>query len=617
MKFFPIKYRKLMKARNRNLLLLEITFNILFVVFMIPLINIAFKYVMKLWGHSYVTQKNLPVFLTHPPAILFLLGIFIIVPILVLWKMSSIIHHCRIASINPGPNILSNLAIGFFKTLRSIFTGNIALPFYALIIYLFTNIPLLIGISIKMRFPITFTDGASDVLFLRGLFTLFLVFITFIAYRGLFTVHFCINENQKFLDGLEHSKQLMMGRHPKTATTLLLYNVFLTVGFYLIYNIILFIMAVLIYFSVEKNMVITIFLSYYPMVNLYIALLFSMISFITNLNLISSLYRTYREEEGRDYDGSILNYQEEETTFLPMKGHRQLLIAILVMFLSAGLINFYIAVRNDSFHLQEALSGIQIASHRGSSFNAPENTLPAIEQAIAAHSDYAEIDVQQTKDGVLILLHDKNLWRTTGLNKYIWTQTYDDIKDLDAGSWFGDEYAGTPIPTLEEALELSKGRIKLNIDVKIHGHEQEIEQKLVALIEEYDFEHQCIVSSWSYDTVARVKQLNTDIKTGYILSAAYGNFYDKEFIDFLSIRSAFITKSVVENTHLAGKEIHAWTVNAKSELERMKSLGVNSIITDNPILAKEILLRDDTNDTIVELLHKMLLNRSFYQIVRK
>ena len=115
-------------------------------------------------------------------------------------------------------------------------------------------------------------------------------------------------------------------------------------------------------------------------------------------------------------------------------------------------------------------------------------------------------------------------------------------------------------------------------------------------------EAQVVLSSTSYRYLKEVKEQNPDIRTGYILTAAYGNYFEDENIDFFSIRSSFVTSSLVKSAHDFGKEVHAWTVNTKSELSRMKRLQVDNIITDRPVLAREILYRESDTESIFEFL---------------
>jgi glycerophosphoryl diester phosphodiesterase len=491
-------------------------------------------------------------------------------------------------------------------------TGNFALPFYTIFLFLFTNLPLLLVItsSIKLELP----GGASDTVFVKILLLFAYFLLGFIAFRGMFVLHFCLNEHQSFLNSMEQSKSLLRGRSLTTLQILITYNIGLIVSYFIFYYVLLFLVALFVFFFAEKALVITVFLSVYPSINRSLTLLFPMIAFLTNINLITTLYTRYHNEEFKDILSENTPYQKA-LTHVGGKKHKHSINAFLLFVIIVGLINFYFTVRNDSFYLADTLSGIQISSHRGNSHVAPENTLPALENAILARSDYAEIDVRQTKDGVLVLLHDMNLLRTAGLNKNIWSINLSDLLKLDVGSWFGPEFIKTPIPTLEEALIFCKGRIKLNIEIKSNEKDNQLEETLVSLIAKYDYEHQCVISSTNYNTLVKVKQLNHNLKTGLVMSATYGNFYERKNVDFFSIRSRYITRQVVESAHRVGKEVHAWTVNTVKEIDRMKSVGIDCIITDNPTLTREILTQDDTTKTFIELLRRMLGSHSFYSLL--
>lgn len=142
-------------------------------------------------------------------------------------------------------------------------------------------------------------------------------------------------------------------------------------------------------------------------------------------------------------------------------------------------------------------------AHRAGAERAPENTLIALKEALNAKADYAEIDVQETKDGELIILHDSNFKRTTGVDKNVWDVNYDEVRTYDAGSFYYDgkgyydeRFVGEKIPTLDEMIKYSKGRIKLLIEIKLTGHEKgDVTKKVVQLIKENNFENQCIIAS--------------------------------------------------------------------------------------------------------------------------
>ena len=616
MKHIKQLFRQRMRANNKPMLLLQMFFTILFILLIIPLISVSVSYVLGLWGQSYLTDKNILSFLRYPPALLMLSALFILIVLYLFIMMSSHFQYCCYEPMQKKPNYLRILALGLFRALRAVFQGNILLPFFTLILFITMNTPLMISLILQVKWKEPVPGGYADVFFVRGLLLLFLGLLCFIAFRGLFSLHFCMHERYGFLQGLEASKKLIRGHTFKILSTLVITNCILALIFYLLYFTVLFLTALLVYVFADKDIVISVFLSYYPKVKIYFSLLFSTVCFIINFNIVSTMFCKFQESSRfTPYEKPALDHGDPDP--LRSKISRRIALLTLLALLSAGLTNLYLTVKNDSYSLKEALTGILITSHRGNSISAPENTLISLESAIDLRVDYAEIDVQQTKDGTLVLLHDHNLKRTTGLNKYIWEVTYEEIKNLDAGSWFGDEFAGVGIPTLREALELCKGKLLLNIEIKIHGREQGLEEELVRLIEEYDFENQCMISSWNYGTLSKIKQMKDELHTGYIITAAYGNYYNKADIDFISMKSSFITKSIVETMHRAGKAIHAWTVNSEREIERMKSLGVDNIITDDPNLAKEVLYRDNTNDSLIDLLDRMLSGRALFRIVRK
>jgi glycerophosphoryl diester phosphodiesterase len=224
---------------------------------------------------------------------------------------------------------------------------------------------------------------------------------------------------------------------------------------------------------------------------------------------------------------------------------------------------------------------VTITAHRGSSRAAPENTLSAIEQAIEDGADYAEIDVQETADGVVVLIHDTDLKRITGLREKIWEVTYDEIRDLDFGSWFSPEFADERIPTLAEAIETADGRIGLNIEIKLNGHERQLVESVVRIIEETGFEEQCIVTSLSHRALREVARLNPELDRGYIVYQTMGSI-DRLDTRHVMLKASLATTMAVNAAHDADKTIHVWTVNDPTRMSFMIDRGVDGILTDYP-----------------------------------
>lgn len=282
--------------------------------------------------------------------------------------------------------------------------------------------------------------------------------------------------------------------------------------------------------------------------------------------------------------------------------HPKLLAAVLVVILCMDVVISYDNVQKGKDEAFLHVGEFTITSHRGASWSAPENTIPAIEKAIEEGADYVEIDVQETMDGEIVLMHDTMMTRTTGLNKKVSQVTCKEIQKLDAGSWFSEDYKGTKVPTLDEVLALCKGKIQLNIEIKAGKDMPDLEQKVMELIHEHDFVRQCVITSMYKSSLRKVKKIDREIRTGYILSSAYGRYYLDEEIDFLSMRSSIIDERVVRMAHTYGKMVCAWTVNSKAEAIRMKQLGVDNIITDKPFFVRNALYEEEGSSVVVRLL---------------
>lgn len=216
-------------------------------------------------------------------------------------------------------------------------------------------------------------------------------------------------------------------------------------------------------------------------------------------------------------------------------------------------------------------------------------------------TDWIELDVQQTKDEKIIVIHDTNFKRTTGVNKNTWELTADNVKELDAGSWFDEKYKNEKIPFLEEVIEFAKiNNIRLNIELKPTGHENNFEKNVIDIIKNANFQDRCVISSLSYDVLEKVKEYDKNIQTVYVMGLAYGDITVLKSADHFSIESTSITEHLVNRVHREGKQIYAWTVNTEENIREMIDLNVDNIITDDIELAKDIIYASKTSTVLNE-----------------
>ncbi|MBR2087748.1 MAG: glycerophosphoryl diester phosphodiesterase membrane domain-containing protein [Oscillospiraceae bacterium] len=295
--------------------------------------------------------------------------------------------------------------------------------------------------------------------------------------------------------------------------------------------------------------------------------------------------------------------------YVPRKhiwGRRRLIKPLLYVIVAAVMVyTVPMRVRQVRWSLNTGLGLPMMMAHRGYSAAAPENTIEALLAAADIGVQSVEFDVQMTKDGEIILLHDDSLDRTTGYHAKIWDVTYDQIRELDASVGFRDEtgldYPATRIPTLDSALKAVKeSGLFCNIEIKRTGHDAGIEAKTVEIIRANDFLDQCDVTSQDYSTLEAVRAADPEVLTAYTTVIGLGDIENLEAADIISIQESFATYQEVQRLHAAGKRVFVWTINDADVMEKLISLNVDAILTNDPSLGQEVLNDHDTdfNDII-------------------
>jgi len=224
---------------------------------------------------------------------------------------------------------------------------------------------------------------------------------------------------------------------------------------------------------------------------------------------------------------------------------------------------------------------VWVIAHRGSSRSAPENTLSAIRCAIEDGADYAEVDVQETADGEVVLLHDPDLQRTTGRRGKIWRTTYAELTRLDAGSWFAPAFAGERIPTLAEVIDVVRGKIGLVIEIKVTGREKNLVQSVVQIVRKAGFDDECFITSMSASAIKEVKRLAPALQLGLVVRSRRVDLTGLT-TEHVALRDTLATSARICAARARGQRVHVWTVNDPGAMSRLVALGVDGILTDRP-----------------------------------
>lgn len=243
-----------------------------------------------------------------------------------------------------------------------------------------------------------------------------------------------------------------------------------------------------------------------------------------------------------------------------------------------------------SYHLLQdfkTVQNVQIIAHRGATGKAPENTIASIQQAITDGTDWVEIDVQETRDGKVIVIHDSDFMKLAGVNKKIWDITYDETKAIDVGSWFAKEFASERTPTLEEVLLLAKGQAKVLIELKYYGHTDKLEQRVADIAEQTGMTKDVAIMSLKLDGIQKFHSIRPQWETGLLTSKAIGKLSAMK-MDFMAINMAAAKSAFIRSIHNEKMDVYVWTVNEQIAMFRMMSLGVDGIITDEPELAVSV-----------------------------
>ncbi len=231
---------------------------------------------------------------------------------------------------------------------------------------------------------------------------------------------------------------------------------------------------------------------------------------------------------------------------------------------------------------------VEITAHRGSSGRAPENTLAAVRAAIADKADWVEIDVQETSDGVVVVHHDADFMRVGRDPRKIWEIPWASVSQIPNGAWFGAEFEAERVASLEELLRVTGDRVRVNIELKTYGHGQQLEERVIEIVERMDMQDQVVLMSLDRPTVEKLKQLRPEWTVGLLAAVSIGDL-TKLDADFLAVSARNATHGFVRRAHNSGKDVLVWTVNHPAQMSGMMSLGVEGIITDEPALARDIL----------------------------
>lgn len=573
-----------------SLLIFEVIYKFLFLIFF-GYGQDLIVYSLKKAGIDYVTTENVIEILKTPISLIGLIAFFILFVYFSFVEISAVILYCRNAAEGRKIKTRELFCQGSKRAFAIFKPRNLTAILLILFMVILTGTPFMSGDLGSIQIPGFILQFIYDNQLLGVLYFVAMAVIMLLLLQWVFSIHEFVLKQCSFKEARARSRELIKGRRTKTFLYILL-SYFLAYVIAMIVKAAAVFVMLLIAKSQDGDPQHAFWFMYHNLEPVAM-ILFAVLQTVCLHCVIMSAYYHYQE----------ISISREKRTWSWKRAGR-IALQIIAVYIS---MTIYTEVINPLPAIEVLdKQPIEIVAHRAGSVFGPENTVAALKEAVKSGADSAEIDVQQTKDGELVVMHDTDFKRIAGVNKKVWEVTYEEASKYDVGGHLMQGFEGEPLPTLEQMIKAADGKIHLMIELKSSGHEEQLEEKTIALIQKYDFESQCSIASMNYSILKKVKALAPNIKTVYIAALAYGNVESLKAADAVSIEETFVTPQAITQAHANGKALYAWTVNDESQIKELMDMQVDGIVTDNAYYTSYILNTKGRSLWVMELVESVL-----------
>ncbi len=473
---------------------------------------------------------------------------------------------------------------------RMLGLGGLYLAFLFFLIIPIVNIPIMPELSELIAFPQLLMDNIMANFLTRSLYFLVIILFIYLLLRLIFTLHEVLIEDQKVWTGMKNSMKLT-----KKISFILLFKL-------LIFDIILFSLGALFFtllsslpevLNIQVNYILR---NYLVTLSSFLTYIYSLILIPLNIIFITKLYkqtkgdylkedrlRTYNIQSLADLEKKIFGLLKKKKILLPVF----LVVSIVATFFMGLFIN-----QNTIY----AGRDVSVISHRAIVQDEFENSLEAIRASVEADVDIIEFDVMMTEDQVIVLHHDRSLLRTFGLPEIASELTYEELFNLEADLPSNFNSEDPFLPTLDEALEIASGEARVLIDVKTNGDNAAFARELVRIIEDHEMEETAYIQSFSNSLLNYVHELNPEIITAQIMYYSLGDLGTLA-VDYYTAHHGMLSHDFVRRARQNNKGVWVWTVNTEEAVREVLQYDIDGIITNQPLMVKEILGRSVDEDS--------------------
>ncbi len=554
-------------------------------------------------GYSYLANDNYFSYLRSPFTwICFAIGMFA-VGFIMMVEVSGVIYIYHASSCERHVGLTEVFYYAFMKSKRLIRVKNWPVLFYMVVMLPFTGMFSLTNVTFTVAFPGFILDYMMAKPLLKFAYLGFVLLLLVLTVRWMMSLHSFVLEESTFKEARKKSKELIKGHF---------FGAFITVLLTVFIIILAVVAAVCVAAGISAFIICVVkgegsasFLDSLSIIWLFAAYIYMFAAPAITMAAISCYF--YKICKLKNTEISVKSIEWNKNT----KTRKSTIAFVSAFFCIIG--GFYIYSHlTDASIRDSVVQRPEIVAHRGDSVRAPENTLPAFNLAMQEENvEWIELDLRQCKDGTIVVSHDDNLVGKIGETAYIHDLTYDELKTLDVGAWFSKKYEGTHLMTFDELLNLCKGKIKLQIEIKPTNYDNDFPQAVADKIREYDMTERVVVTSLSHDCLITLKKYAPEITTVYNMSAASGRIDEIEAVDWYSIEARNVTESLVRYIHAKDKKIYVWTINDSSEVQALIDMGVDGILSDDPVMLNTALNEADYVGGLGRVIRMMLQNPNF------
>ena len=548
--------------------------------------EVVIRGMMKASGVTYIAPNNIKQVLLNPLSIVMMILFAVLVTLMSLFQIAGLLHTFSVGRTGRETNLTCMFKAGFRACRKALHPKNWLLIFFILILFPLTKLLPLSSSTFKLILPgfinqtIDYTSGLN-LLYNIIYFTLIIFLTVYI-----FSINSFVLQRESLFRSCKRSRKLEKGHFFETLFSMLLLTIMLNFAINSIASIAVTNFKELMSWLKGNTSIVDKSESVGTSIYVLRQILKSLISPAINNAALTVLFYRYVREKSELYTLSADFIKVKEYSFKRSAITVAAIIAVSLVVL--GLFTYRYS------YLFEEVQRPLVCAHRGDNVNAPENTMPAFELAASENLQWIELDVHQTKDGVIICNHDSSLKRVTGINYSIHDHTFAELSTCVFGSWMPGDYENVTVPKLEEVLAFAKEN-EMNVQVELKGHplDKNFEENVLKVINDTGMHDNVMVIAQDAKRLQRVMELDPTITKGYCMAIAVGDLNDIPYTDNITIEETYVTPDRVRNMHEKGVKVFCWTVDKDDTVQYLVSCGVDVIGTDDPMLISAALEKAD------------------------